>query len=67
MTWQAEVKGLMYRYGIQNKDIADRLGIGTQYVASIFTGKKTPPDAEERFRKAVDDIIRERRFENADG
>lgn len=67
ITWQAEVKGLMYRYDIKNTDIAERLGIGSQYVASIFTGKKTPPDAEERFRAAVDDIIRERSIENAEG
>lgn len=67
MTWQAEVKGLMYRHDIKNKDIAERLGIGSQYVASIFTGKRTPPDAEERIRTAVDDIIRERSIANAEG
>lgn len=67
MTWQAELKGLMYAHDIKNTDIADRLGVGKEYVASIFTGKKIARNAEERFRAAVDDIIRERSLENAEG
>lgn len=67
MTWQAELKGLMYAHDIKNVDVAKKLGFGTQYVASVFTGKRTAPNAEERFRAAVDDIIRERSIENAEG
>ena len=67
ISWQAELKGLMYRYDIRNTDIADRLGLGKEYVASVFTGKRTPPDAEERFRAAVDAIIEERSIANAEG
>lgn len=67
ISWQGELKGLMYRHSIQNKDIAEKIGCSNEWVAKMFTGKRTPHDAEERLRKAVDDIIRERRFENADG
>ena len=67
MTWQAELKGLMYRHSIMNKDIAKHLGCSDEWIAKMFTGKRTPHDAEERLRKAVDDIIRERSIENAEG
>ena len=67
MTWQAELKGLMYRHSIMNKDIAKYLGFSEGWIAKMFTGKRTPHDAEERLRKAVDDIIRERSIENAEG
>ena len=67
ITWQAEVKGLMYRYGIMNKDIAERLGLSEGYVAKLFTGKYEVKDGEDRIRTAVDDIIRERSIANAEG
>ena len=67
ITWQAEVKGLMYRHSIMNKDIAKHLGCSDEWIAKLFTGKATSRDAEERIRTAVDDIIRERSIENAEG
>lgn len=67
ITWQAEVKGLMYRHSIMNKDIAKHLGCSDEWIAKLFTGKATSRDAEERIRTAVDDIIKERRLANAEG
>lgn len=67
ITWQAEVKGLMYRHSIMNKDIAKHLGYSDGWIAKLFTGKATSRYAEERIRTAVDDIIRERSIENAEG
>lgn len=55
------MKGLMHDYGISNLELAQKLDVTSGYVASIFTEKKNPPDREERFRKAVGEIIAERR------
>lgn len=67
MTWQAEVKGLMFAHSIKSKDVAKHLDCSEEWISKLFNGKATSKDAEERIRTAVDDIIRERRFENADG
>lgn len=59
--WQAEVKGLMYQYGIKNIDVADRLGVTPVHVSRLFTGHYVGKDSEERIRRAVAEIIEERK------
>lgn len=59
-SWQAEVKGQMYASGIRNIDVAEKLGVTRRYMAQIFTGKRTPSDAEQRVRQAVTELIAER-------
>lgn len=61
LSWRSEVKGLMRDFGIKNKDLAEKLNVGDTYVASIFTARRNPPDREERFRRAVAEIIEERK------
>lgn len=67
ISWQAELKGLMYRHSIMNKDIAKHIGCSDEWIAKLFTGKATSRDAEEKIRTAVDEIIRERSIANAEG
>ena len=55
--WIAEVRGRMYVNKVTNLDIAEHLGVTPQYVSYIFNGKRTPKDAEEKIRGAVEAII----------
>ena len=60
-TWQGEVKGVMYSEGITNLDICEKTGLSKWYIAKLFSGKKVARDGEERIRKAVREIIEERK------
>ena len=64
INWQGDVKGMMYSNGITGEMLADKLGLTQGYVAQVFTGKRTPAGAEERFRRAVAEIIAERNEKN---
>lgn len=55
--WIAEVRGRMYVNKVTNLDIAEHLGVTPQYVSYIFNGKRSPKDAEEKIKTAVDEII----------
>lgn len=67
MTWQAEVKSLMFAHSIKSKDVAKQLDYSEEWISKLFNGKATSKKAEEQIRAAVDDIIRERSIENAEG
>ena len=67
ITWQAEIKGLMFAHSIKSKDVAKQLDCSEEWISKLFNGKATSRDAEERIRAAVDDIIRERSIANAEG
>lgn len=66
MTWQAEVKSLMFANSIKNKDIAERLDFSEEWVSKLFNGKATSKTAEEKMRWAVDEIIKERSGKDAE-
>ena len=59
-TWQGDLKGQMYTYKVSNADIANVLGVTKEYIAMVFSGRRNPEGAEERFRRAVAEIIAER-------
>ncbi len=66
MTWQTEVKSLMFANSIKNKDIAERLDFSEEWVSKLFNGKATSKTAEEKMRWAVEEIIRERSGKDAE-
>lgn len=62
--WTGELVGEMHCNRISSKQLAEKLGYRTEYVSMILNGHREPLNAEERFRAAVDEIIKER--ENAE-
>lgn len=54
--WIGEVVGLMHRYGISNKGIADHLGVTPEYVSMVLNGHREPAGAEKKFRKAIAEL-----------
>ena len=46
----------MHLNKITAKQLADHLGYNPKYVSAILNGKRAPKNAEQVFRKAVDDL-----------
>lgn len=59
--WTAEIIGEMHLYRISKKSLAERLGMTPEYISMVLNGHRDPPGAEGRFRKAVAEIIEERK------
>lgn len=57
--WTGDIIKEMHLHGITNKQLAKQLGYAPEYVSCIMNGKRTPKGAEQRFRAAVDELIRQ--------
>lgn len=57
--WTGELVGLMHLHRITATELADKLGISKQYLSMVLNGHREPPDAEQRFRAALDELIAE--------
>lgn len=58
--WACKVFADMRMKNITQNELAKKLGMTKQYVSAILRGKRTPPDAEQRVKAALDEIIKER-------
>lgn len=54
--WTADVIGQMHLNHITAKRLADHLGYNPKYVSAVLNGKREPRRAEERFRRAVEEL-----------
>lgn len=57
--WTGDLVGLMHTHRITNKMLANHMGLTDRYVSMVLNGHREPPDAEERFRAALDELIAE--------
>lgn len=57
--WTGELVGLMHLHRITATELADKLGISKQYLSMVLNGHREPPDAEQRFRAGLDELIAE--------
>ena len=58
--WIAEVVGKMHIHKITQVELAKRIGIRRDYLNKILNGFDKPANAEERVKKALDELITER-------
>lgn len=58
--WTGDVVRDLHLNDIAINELAGAMGISREWVSQVLNGKKTPAGAEERFRKRVAEIIRER-------
>ena len=56
--WTGDLFGKMHCHCISNKRLAQELGCTQEYVSMVLNGHREPPGAEERFNKAVREIIK---------
>lgn len=52
--WTGDLLGEMHVKDISVSQLAEELGVTKQYVSMVLHGHRSPPDAEERFRAAVE-------------
>lgn len=55
--WTGKLIGEMHLYQITNKRLAEQIGCTPEYVSMVLNGHREPPDAENRFRRALDELI----------
>ena len=55
--WTAEIVGKMHVHNISQSEIAAHLGFSREYTNAVLNGKRTPANAEQTFRKAVEELI----------
>ena len=59
--WTGDLVGLMHYHRISFKELADCLGVTNRYVSMVLNGHRDPPNAEAKFRSAVNKLIEERK------
>jgi predicted transcriptional regulator len=58
--WTGTIVGKMHVNGITYEELAKKLGITKSYVSMILSGSRHPAGAEQRFKKALNEIIQQR-------
>jgi len=59
--WTSEIIAKMHTHCILKRDLAQKLGFSPEYTGKVLNGKVHPKRAEQAFKKAVDEMIEERR------
>lgn len=54
--WTGVLVGMMHNHRITNRMLANRIGCTEEWVSMVLNGKREPQGAEERFRKAVEEL-----------
>lgn len=58
--WTGALIGKMHNNRISFQQLADKLGWHVKYLSAVMNSKRNPIDAEEKVRRAIDEIIEER-------
>ena len=58
--WTGEVVGLLHVHGISAKELAAKLGCNSKYLSTVLNGHKTPKNAEEKCKAALNELISEK-------
>lgn len=56
--WTGNLVGLMHDHKITKTQLAEHLGVSREYVSMVLNEHREPAGAEQKFRAAVDDLIR---------
>ena len=56
--WTVDLVGQMHKHKITKSQLADELGMSREYVSMVINGHRDPVGAEDRFRAALERIIR---------
>lgn len=61
--WTGAVVGKMHVNRISYDELAKKLGFTKAYISMILNGARHPAGAEQKFRKALDELIHQKRTE----
>lgn len=59
--WTGTVVGKMHVNRITYDELAKKLGFTKAYISMILSGSRHPVGAEQKFRKALDELIQQRK------
>lgn len=63
--WTADIISEMHLNGIQKQQLAHELGVSLNYVGMILNGHRSPPDAEAKFRAALNQLLAKQQKDSA--
>ena len=55
--WTDDIIGKMHISGITAKQLAEHLHYNPKYVSAVLNGKREPRNAEQVFRKGLEELI----------
>lgn len=56
--WIEEISGKLKSHHITQKQLASCLGMSEVYVSTIMNGHRSPKNAEQKFRSALEELLR---------
>lgn len=59
--WTAEILGEMHLHGVTAKQLSEKLGFNPKYVSAVMNGRRSPKEAETKFRTALAELIDEKK------
>lgn len=59
--WTADIIGEMHLNRITAKELSEQLGYNPKYVSTVLNGHRCPKKAEQTFRQALEELIRQKR------
>lgn len=58
--WTADIIGKMHLNCITAKQLAEQLGYNPKYISTILNGHRNPKRAEQKFQRALNQIIQQK-------
>ena len=59
--WTGDIVALLHLNKITKSELAAKLDCTPEWVSMILNGKRSPEGAEEKFRTAVKELVKEKR------
>lgn len=61
--WTGEIIGKLHLYHLTAKQLSEQLGYNPKYVSTVLNGHRNPKNAEQMFRKALNELIQQKQKE----
>ena len=58
--WTGQLIGRMHNYKVTYDDLSKKMGLSKGYISQVLNCSRRPPNAQQRFESAVNEIIVER-------
>lgn len=58
--WASEIIGILHANHIKQIEFAAYMGLTKEYVNMVLNGKRVPQNAEQKFREALNELIKEK-------
>lgn len=63
--WNSEFAGKLRSSNIKQIELAAHLGYSPEYVSAVLNGKRTPKNAESKFKEALNQLLVEKQELNS--